>query len=128
MYSNDSMSMRDALCFLMDEEKGHEIAYVQFPQNFENITKNDLYGSSLRAINEVSGCQWNQIKNCFAPFCFISMSENWCGLSLRWNSTVWMVLEAHSTLEVAAFTGGTLFVGGILAVGDIISLKKRGRV
>ncbi|KAF3453294.1 hypothetical protein FNV43_RR03734 [Rhamnella rubrinervis] len=53
MYSNDSSSIRDALCFLMDEEKGHEIAFVQFPQNFENITTNDLYSSSLRVISEV---------------------------------------------------------------------------
>ncbi|TQD96695.1 hypothetical protein C1H46_017697 [Malus baccata] len=52
MYSNNSMAIRDALCFFMDEEKGHEIAYVQFPQNFENLTKNELY-ASLRVINEV---------------------------------------------------------------------------
>ena len=38
----------------MDEEKGHEIAYVQFPQLFDNITKNEIYASSLRVINEVS--------------------------------------------------------------------------
>ncbi|KAL4394573.1 hypothetical protein AHAS_Ahas02G0165500 [Arachis hypogaea] len=30
MYSNSSESVRDALCFLMDEEKGHKIAFVQF--------------------------------------------------------------------------------------------------
>jgi len=54
MYSNHSQSVRDALCFFMDEEKGHKIAYVQFPQIFENVTKNDLYGSSLLAISEVS--------------------------------------------------------------------------
>ncbi|XP_043690387.1 cellulose synthase-like protein E1 isoform X2 [Telopea speciosissima] len=53
MYSNSLDSVRDALCFLMDEEKGHEIAFVQYPQSFNNITKNDLYGSSLRAIFEV---------------------------------------------------------------------------
>ncbi|KAL6203693.1 hypothetical protein ACLB2K_027393 [Fragaria x ananassa] len=53
MYSNNSTAIRDALCFLMDEEKDHEIAFVQFPQNFENITKNDLYSSSLRVISEV---------------------------------------------------------------------------
>lgn len=53
MYSNYSHSVRDALCFFMDEEKGHEIAYVQFPQNFVNITKNDVYSSSLKVINEV---------------------------------------------------------------------------
>ncbi|KAI8557453.1 hypothetical protein RHMOL_Rhmol04G0012200 [Rhododendron molle] len=47
MYSNNSGSVRDVLCFFMDEDKGHEIAYVQFPQNCENVTKNDIYGSSL---------------------------------------------------------------------------------
>ncbi|XP_058787973.1 cellulose synthase-like protein E1 [Vicia villosa] len=53
MYSNNSESIRDALCFFMDEKKGHEIAYVQSPQIFENVTKNDLYGSALLAISEV---------------------------------------------------------------------------
>ncbi|KAI4306231.1 hypothetical protein L6164_029523 [Bauhinia variegata] len=50
MYSNNSQSLRGALCFFMDEEKGHEIAYVQCPQDFENVTKNDLYGSALSVI------------------------------------------------------------------------------
>lgn len=54
MYSNNSQAVRDALCFFMDEEKGHEFAFVQFPQNFDNVTKNELYSNSLRIINEVS--------------------------------------------------------------------------
>lgn len=53
MYSNSSSSIRDALCFFMDEKKGQEIAFVQFPQIFANITKNDLYSGSLRVIREV---------------------------------------------------------------------------
>ncbi|CAK8565759.1 unnamed protein product [Lathyrus sativus] len=53
MYSNNSQSLRDALCFFMDEDKGHEIAYVQAPQNFENLTKNDIYGGALFIIHEV---------------------------------------------------------------------------
>ncbi|KAK7278919.1 hypothetical protein RJT34_23958 [Clitoria ternatea] len=52
MYSNSSQSVRDALCFFMDEEKGHEIAFVQFPQSFDNFP-NDLYGNSLSIIMEV---------------------------------------------------------------------------
>lgn len=56
MYSNNSNSVRDALCFFMDEEKGREIAFVQFPQNFENITKNEIYSGSLRVGREVSKC------------------------------------------------------------------------
>ncbi|CAA7407788.1 unnamed protein product [Spirodela intermedia] len=53
MYSNDSQSVRDAMCFFMDEGAGDEIGYVQFAQKFENVTKNDLYGSSLTIITEV---------------------------------------------------------------------------
>ncbi|KAG6695614.1 hypothetical protein I3843_09G107000 [Carya illinoinensis] len=47
MYSNNSESVRDAVCFYMDEEKGHEVGFVQFPQSIENLTKNDVYASSL---------------------------------------------------------------------------------
>lgn len=54
MYSNSSQSVKDALCFFMDKEKGNEIAYVQFPQNYENVTKNDIYASYMRTISEVS--------------------------------------------------------------------------
>ncbi|KAF1881828.1 hypothetical protein Lal_00042544, partial [Lupinus albus] len=53
MYSNSSQSVKDALCFFMDEDKGQEIAFVQFPQSFENVTKNDLYGSALKPVIEV---------------------------------------------------------------------------
>ncbi|KAM3222995.1 cellulose synthase-like protein E1 isoform X2 [Capsicum annuum] len=52
MYSNNSNSIQDALCFFMDEERSHEIAFVQFPQSFENTTKNAVYGSR-RVIDEV---------------------------------------------------------------------------
>ncbi|KAM6551086.1 hypothetical protein CsatB_000894 [Cannabis sativa] len=53
MYSNYSESVRDAMYFFLDKEKGHEIAYVQFPQAFENLTENDIYSSSLRPIMEL---------------------------------------------------------------------------
>lgn len=53
MYSNNSQSIQEALCFLMDEKNGHEIAYVQFPQMYQNMTKNDLYGSSMTVVREV---------------------------------------------------------------------------
>ncbi|KAF6136221.1 hypothetical protein GIB67_001630 [Kingdonia uniflora] len=45
MYSNDPKSLKDALCFLMDEENGHKIAFVQFPKIFNNLTPNDIYGN-----------------------------------------------------------------------------------
>jgi hypothetical protein len=53
MHSNNSSSLRDALCFFMDEEKGHEIGYVQYPQSMMKVKKNDLYGNSLNVIFKV---------------------------------------------------------------------------
>ncbi|XP_073098854.1 cellulose synthase-like protein E6 [Elaeis guineensis] len=53
MYSNNLESIRHALCFFLDEVKSHDIGFVQYPQFFDNITKNDLYGNSVNVINEV---------------------------------------------------------------------------
>ncbi|KAL5574869.1 hypothetical protein UlMin_016568, partial [Ulmus minor] len=53
MYSNNSNSIREALCFFLDEERGREIAFVQFPQTFENLTKNDVYSCSGRVLMQV---------------------------------------------------------------------------
>ncbi|KAJ6823319.1 cellulose synthase-like protein E6 isoform X5 [Iris pallida] len=53
MYSNSSDSVRDALCFFMDEESGHEISYVQYPQNFRNLLRSNIYGDYIKIINEV---------------------------------------------------------------------------
>lgn len=54
MYSNNSDSIRDALCFFLDEEMSHKIGFVQYPQNYNNMTKNNIYGNSLNVINHVS--------------------------------------------------------------------------
>ncbi|XP_058762560.1 cellulose synthase-like protein E1 [Vicia villosa] len=81
MYSNNSESIRDALCFFMDEKKGHEITYVQFPQTFENVTKNDLYASALLAWSNV---EYRGADGCGGPMyigtgCF-HMRETLCGM------------------------------------------------
>ncbi|KAK4275299.1 hypothetical protein QN277_018408 [Acacia crassicarpa] len=53
MCPNSADTIQEALCFFMDETRGHHIAYVQFPQNFKNITKNDLFSNSFPVINEI---------------------------------------------------------------------------
>ncbi|XAR48652.1 Cellulose synthase (UDP-forming) [Bertholletia excelsa] len=53
MYPNNSESVRDALCLFIDEEQGHQIAFVQYPQCFHNHTRSDIYGSYCRMIYEV---------------------------------------------------------------------------
>ncbi|KAH9604922.1 hypothetical protein KSS87_015353 [Heliosperma pusillum] len=53
MYSNNSQSIRDALCLLMDQVQSQDIAFVQFPQNFDNVDQNDIYGAHLHVISQV---------------------------------------------------------------------------
>lgn len=69
MYSNDSQSVRNALCFFMDEEKGQEVAFVQFSEGFKNVTKNEIYSSSFRVSIEVS--IYSRISN-YDTSCFVS--------------------------------------------------------
>ncbi|KAM4092152.1 hypothetical protein ACB094_06G016000 [Castanea mollissima] len=53
MYANDADTIQEALCFFLDEKRGHEISFVQFPQNYDNITKNDLYACTFSVITNV---------------------------------------------------------------------------
>ncbi|KAJ1410809.1 Nucleotide-diphospho-sugar transferase [Sesbania bispinosa] len=52
MYSNNANIIQETLCFFLDETKGREIAYVQYPQNYNNLTKNDHYAYSYLVTNE----------------------------------------------------------------------------
>ncbi|XP_074292898.1 cellulose synthase-like protein E1 [Silene latifolia] len=53
MYSNNSASIRDALCLLMDQVQSQDIAFVQFPQSFDNVDQNDMYAARFQVINQV---------------------------------------------------------------------------
>ncbi|KAF4362329.1 hypothetical protein F8388_008213 [Cannabis sativa] len=53
MYSNNADTIREILCFFMDETRGDELAFVQFPQNYNNLTKNDMYAHSPPSVNDV---------------------------------------------------------------------------
>ncbi|KAK9267541.1 hypothetical protein L1049_009969 [Liquidambar formosana] len=102
MYSNNSESVRDALCFLMDEEKGHEIAYVQYPQNFNNLTKNDIYGTSFRVIHKISSPWVLPFVYLVIVACGYSFGEFlWCGGTIQgwWNEQrIWMFKRTTSYL------------------------------
>ncbi|CAL5087817.1 unnamed protein product [Urochloa decumbens] len=87
VYSNNSNSIRDAMCFFLDEEMGHKVGFVQYPQNYTNLTKNDIYGNSLNVINEVELCGMDGVggpayigTGCFhrrETICGISFTENY---------------------------------------------------
>ncbi|KAL3352503.1 hypothetical protein AABB24_020479, partial [Solanum stoloniferum] len=53
MYSNDPDAIRESLCFFMDEKQGYKVAYVQYPQRYNNATKNDIYGNIARVTHEI---------------------------------------------------------------------------
>lgn len=55
MYCNDPSSARQAMCFHLDPQISFSLAFVQFPQKFHNISKNDIYNDLVRIAFEV---QW----------------------------------------------------------------------
>ncbi|KAH9319633.1 hypothetical protein KI387_021402, partial [Taxus chinensis] len=44
-YVNNSKAIREAMCFLMDPNLGKKVCYVQFPQRFDGIDRNDRYAN-----------------------------------------------------------------------------------
>ncbi|KAF8014479.1 hypothetical protein BT93_H0324 [Corymbia citriodora subsp. variegata] len=48
MRCNDPSSARLAMCFHLDPKMSPSLSFVQFPQLFHNISKNDIYDSRIR--------------------------------------------------------------------------------
>ncbi|KAG6543884.1 hypothetical protein Mapa_014724 [Marchantia paleacea] len=44
-YINNSKAIREAMCFMMDPTIGKRVCYVQFPQRFDGIDRNDRYAN-----------------------------------------------------------------------------------
>ncbi|CAI0547847.1 unnamed protein product [Linum tenue] len=44
-YFNNSKALREAMCFLMDPMQGKRVCFVQFPQRFDGIDRNDRYAN-----------------------------------------------------------------------------------
>lgn len=53
-YVNNSKALREAMCFLMDPNLGRSVCYVQFPQRFDGIDKNDRYANRNTVFFDVS--------------------------------------------------------------------------
>ncbi|OVA05277.1 Cellulose synthase [Macleaya cordata] len=49
MYCNDPTSAKQAMCFHMDPKISPSLAFVQFPQIFYNVSKNDIYDGQARS-------------------------------------------------------------------------------
>ncbi|KAK2661024.1 hypothetical protein Ddye_007557 [Dipteronia dyeriana] len=44
-YINNSKALRESMCFMMDPLMGKRVCYVQFPQRFDGIDRNDRYAN-----------------------------------------------------------------------------------
>lgn len=53
MYCNDPTSARQAMCFHFDPKIYSSLAFVQFPQRFRTLVKDDIYDSEFRSIFQV---------------------------------------------------------------------------
>ncbi|XP_073109213.1 cellulose synthase-like protein G3 [Elaeis guineensis] len=54
MYSNDPQSPLRALCYLLDPAMASNLAYVQFPQHFEGLNKDDIYGGEVKRLFRIN--------------------------------------------------------------------------
>ncbi|KAL5717635.1 hypothetical protein ACHQM5_010615 [Ranunculus cassubicifolius] len=55
MFSNDPKTPLNALCYLIDPTKAvPNLAYVQFPQRFYTVSKNDQYASGLKRLFKIN--------------------------------------------------------------------------
>jgi hypothetical protein len=55
MYCNTRSSVLEAMCFHLDRRSRHanDLAFVQFPQMFHNLSGSDIYANELRSIFSV---------------------------------------------------------------------------
>ncbi|KAJ0092159.1 hypothetical protein Patl1_25192 [Pistacia atlantica] len=49
MFCNDPNSAKQAMCFHLDPQMSHNLAFVQYPQVFYNVSKNDIYDGQSRS-------------------------------------------------------------------------------
>ena len=54
MYSNNADTIQEALCFFLDAKQGDQVAFVQVPQFYDNVTENDIYGNAYYVANVVN--------------------------------------------------------------------------
>lgn len=64
-YVNNCKAIREAMCFLMDPQVGKRVCFVQFPQRFDGIDKNDRYANRNRVFFDVSS-KYQILSSCFS--------------------------------------------------------------
>ncbi|XP_024994305.1 cellulose synthase-like protein G3 [Cynara cardunculus var. scolymus] len=66
MYSNDPQTPLRALCYFMDPNADPKLGFVQFPQRFDGINKNDIYASEFKHETQILSLGMDGLRG--APF------------------------------------------------------------
>lgn len=61
-YINNSQAFRAAMCFMMDRRDGDNIAFVQFPQRFDDVDPTDRYANHNRLFFDATMLGMNGIQ------------------------------------------------------------------
>ncbi|XP_072980564.1 cellulose synthase-like protein G3 [Typha angustifolia] len=106
MYSNDPNSPVRALCYFLDPSIASKLAFVQFPQQFQGLNKNDIYGGELKRLFKVNarGMDGLQGPNYVGTNCFHSRRAL-CGSSgefINGNGLINSERSIERAYEVAA--------------------------
>ncbi|KAK8685088.1 hypothetical protein V6N13_041097 [Hibiscus sabdariffa] len=72
MYSNDPRTPLRVLCYLLDPEMKPDLAFIQFPQRFHGLNKDDIYGSEYKRLFKINPMGLDGIKgpNYLGSGCF----------------------------------------------------------
>uniref|UniRef100_A0A0D6QSQ6 Glycosyltransferase 2-like domain-containing protein n=2 Tax=Araucaria cunninghamii TaxID=56994 RepID=A0A0D6QSQ6_ARACU len=99
MYANNCQALREAMCFFMDSVSGHKFGFVQFPQRFHGITKNDLYSNQLKRIfdSHYKGLNGNYGPPYVGTGC-VHRRDVLCGSEPQQNSSNFIKTSIHSAL------------------------------
>ncbi|XP_022733526.1 cellulose synthase-like protein G3 isoform X2 [Durio zibethinus] len=62
MYSNDPQTPLRVLCYLSDSAIQSKLAYIQFPQRFHGLNKNDIYASEYKRLFQVNPMGFDGLK------------------------------------------------------------------
>ncbi|PSR92899.1 Cellulose synthase-like protein [Actinidia chinensis var. chinensis] len=65
MYCNDPTSARQSMCFHLDPKVSPSLAFVQYPQMFYNLSKNDIYDNQSRSTYML---KWQGMDGIGGPF------------------------------------------------------------
>ncbi|KAL4297147.1 hypothetical protein GQ457_12G000610 [Hibiscus cannabinus] len=72
MYSNDPRTPLRVLCYLLDPEMKPDLAFIQFPQRFHGLNKDDIYASEYKRLFKINPMGMDGIKgpNYLGSGCF----------------------------------------------------------